>query len=223
MSFIDQLKRSLLQRKELTGIPRFEKIPAAVTTSEEYLRLREQIALKHAAYIREVSSPEMAMSLELAHFLLGWCLWKQPKHLLDLGSGFSSYVFRLYRELVGDAIIVYSVDDHAAWLEKTRHYLENAGLNTEHLYLLTELQGQQTDGYFDLVLLDLNFVEVRKDYIDYTARILAADGAVIVDDVHKVEFLREVKRIARMAGCRLYDIRKATYDGFGRFSIVMKR
>jgi predicted O-methyltransferase YrrM len=96
-------------------------------------------------------------------------------------------------------------------------------LNTEHLYLLTELQGQQTDGYFDLVLLDLNFVEVRKDYIDYTARILAADGAVIVDDVHKVEFLREVKRIARMAGCRLYDIRKATYDGFGRFSIVMKR
>jgi hypothetical protein len=114
MSFIDQLKRSLLQRKELAGIPRFEKIPAAVTTSEEYLRLREQIALKHAAYIREVSSPEMAMSLELAHFLLGWCLWKQPKHLLDLGSGFSSYVFRLYRSATRSLSILSTIMPHGS-------------------------------------------------------------------------------------------------------------
>jgi predicted O-methyltransferase YrrM len=165
----------------------------------------------------------MAMSLELAIYILRYCLWKQPKSLLDLGSGFSSYVFRLYRASTSKSVVVYSVDDNADWMHKTEHYLENAGLNTEHLYLLTELQEQELDGYFDLVLLDLNYVEVRKDYIAYAGKLLSANGAVIVDDVHKVEFLREVKRIATAEKHGLFNIKKTTSDEFGRFAIVMKR
>jgi predicted O-methyltransferase YrrM len=219
---MNSIKRRLLQIRELYGIKAFD-LKKQAETLPHYTELSEKIKREHADYVQKVSSPEMAMSLELALFLLRYCLAHQPKHLLDLGSGFSSYVFRLYREAIGDEVIVYSVDDHAEWLEKTRHYLENAELNTEHLYELTALQGQHLDGYFDLVLLDLNFVEVRKDYIAYSAQVTAKNGIVIIDDVHKVEFLREVKRHAAILQSGLRNIRKQTLDTFGRFAIVLQR
>jgi len=223
MRFIHQLKRSLLQTKELSRVPAFEKLPEMVSAKSQFCELKEEIVRKHAVYIREVSSADMAISLELAIFLLSYCLWKQPKNLLDLGAGFSSYVFRLYREAVGNFVVVYSVDDHVEWMCKTQHYLESAGLNAEHIYLLSELQGQVLDGHFDLVLLDLNYVDVRRDYISYAGQLLSANGAVIVDDVHKVQFLREVKRVAAAEKLCLFNIKKTTVDEFGRFSILMKR
>jgi hypothetical protein len=62
------------------------------------------------------------------------------KRLLDLGSGFSSYVLRAYAAGVPGAV-GWSVDDDPAWLEKTRAFLVSEGLSTEHPVCRIRLSG----------------------------------------------------------------------------------
>src|SRR5690348_5146340 len=58
---------------------------------------RAELEAEHRAYVREVSSPEYTISLGLAAFLLALCRSRRPGRILDLGSGFSSYLFRLHQ------------------------------------------------------------------------------------------------------------------------------
>lgn len=67
-------------------------------------------------YIAHVSKADMAMSLELAALVYALCVKKELKNLLDLGSGFSSFVYRLYAS-THSGVRVVSVDDDSQWLE----------------------------------------------------------------------------------------------------------
>ena len=50
----------------------------------------------HQRYVTTVSLPYQAVSLELAALLLSLCRSTRPAVIADLGSGFSSFVFRTY-------------------------------------------------------------------------------------------------------------------------------
>jgi hypothetical protein len=50
----------------------------------------------YSEYVNHISSPEMAASMELAGFMYTLCKANQYKKVLDLGSGLSSFIFRLY-------------------------------------------------------------------------------------------------------------------------------
>ena len=49
-------------------------------------------------YITQVSSSSMAISLESASTIFTLVNFLKPKSILDLGSGFTSLLFRLYRK-----------------------------------------------------------------------------------------------------------------------------
>lgn len=74
--------------------------------------------MKHAygKYVGEFSTPEMAVSLETSQFLYVLAKAVKARRILDLGSGFSSYVLRLYSIDAGSDTVVYSVDDDKGWL-----------------------------------------------------------------------------------------------------------
>ena len=57
---------------------------------------RVRLAPEHRTYTRDVSPDPIAISLELSVFLSVVCDALGPRAILDLGSGFSSYVFRSY-------------------------------------------------------------------------------------------------------------------------------
>jgi hypothetical protein len=64
-------------------------------------------------YVTYVSRPDMAISRELAVFLYSLCESIRPQYILDMGSldmgsGFSSYVFRLYQANAREAVSVTS-------------------------------------------------------------------------------------------------------------------
>src|SRR5689334_15482328 len=58
--------------------------------------MRERLLPDYRTYTRNVSPDPIAISLELSVFLAVLCDRERPGAILDLGSGFSSFVFRSY-------------------------------------------------------------------------------------------------------------------------------
>lgn len=176
---------------------------------------------KYDQYINEVSRAEMAASYECVNLLNRVCRLFSYKKLLDLGSGFSSFTFRQYA-LSDPTIRVWSVDDDAKWIEKTRDYLYQQKVSTENLMMLDEfIAGNEKD--FDLIFLDLNFVEVRKNFIKLAVERCKPGGIIIFDDVHKNDFMYDVLRQTSDLSVQLYDIKSLTLDEFGRFALLGKK
>ena len=224
MRLINKLKRDVLLKKEMYETHFSYKMKMTnFSDNREYKSLFDSLKIEHNIYIKQISSVDMAMSLELANFIMNFCIEYKPKYLLDLGSGFSSFVFRLYQNNFKEmGVIVYSVDDDINWLVKTKDYLINKRLNIDYLFDLEEFKNFNLREYFDLILLDLNFVDVRKDYLTFSMNLLSKNGLLIVDDVHKVEFLREVKNATKINDFKLSNIKNSTVDKLGRFAIAIK-
>lgn len=170
-------------------------------------------------YVSEVSIDTMAISLELATTLYSLCLLKKPKVVLDLGSGYSSYVFRYYQKNDNPDCLVYSVDDNVDWLVKTKEYLLSQGVSTNLVLNIDEIQALENTK-FDIILHDMNFVEVRKDYLDFVFSILNKDGIVLLDDIHKPEYLRECITKLKNKSWDFYGLHRSTTDKFKRFSVI---
>jgi hypothetical protein len=169
-------------------------------------------------YIGEVSQANMAASLELMAFIYTMCSVGKLTRLLDMGSGLSSFVFRLYaRQTPG--VTVYSVDDDPAWLEKTRDYLLAHDLSTGHMFTLDQfLQTDAAD--FDCILHDLNFVEVRIKYVEDVMKRVKQGGYVVFDDVHKQNYLFLLLSKLKLFKASVFDLKPVTTDNFGRFALL---
>ena len=118
----------------------------------------KSIALAHEEYTTSVSSPVAAISLELSYALWSILRNTQPRCLVDLGSGFSSYLFRLYqsqRNAAGQGCQVISCDDNSKWLQRTADYLSDKHLSVSGLVLWDELLETHQDIRPDLVLHEI--------------------------------------------------------------------
>lgn len=180
---------------------------------------KKKLEPHYAEYVQNVSSPAMAASLELAAYLYTLCTIKRYTKLLDMGSGLSSFVFRLYAKENPEAV-VYSVDDDGAWLEKTKTYLKRYQLNTENMYTLQEFIDANISG-FDCILHDMNFVEVRIKYVDFVIKCVSQNGIVIMDDVHKPDYRYAL--LEKLKGLNLvtYTLKPNTVDSYGRYAFAV--
>src|SRR5688572_23409401 len=102
-----------------------------IQQSEDYLRPF------YTHYVKEISSADMAASLQLAALLCFFCRGTQKKKLVDFGSGFTSFALRDYAK-TDPSVKVWSVDDDAQWIEKTRTYLKHNLVNDNNLIMLAE-------------------------------------------------------------------------------------
>ncbi|HCZ34638.1 MAG TPA: hypothetical protein DHV26_01780 [Cytophagales bacterium] len=197
---------------------RFENEYAPVT-QEDISKAAQKLKPYYEQYITHVSRADMAMSLELAAFVFALCVKKGYKNLLDLGSGFSSFVYRLYAsEQVG--VQVLSVDDDAQWLEKTKSYLRQHGLPDAGMLTLDQFL-QQPVTKFDCVLHDLNFVEVRINYVQHVLDATANSGVLILDDVHKPDYLYLVLDMLKQKSISVYDLKPVTLDSYNRYALAV--
>lgn len=169
-------------------------------------------------YIDSVSRPDMAVSLELAAVLYSICETLKPTKLLDLGSGFSSFLFQHYAKN-NSSVRVWSIDDDINWIEKTRNYLKHHHLKSDSLFMIEDFI-QTKEGSFSLVFLDLNFVEVRRNYIKLAVDSCRSGGLIVFDDVHKPEFMYEILKQTSDRPIKLYDLKSHVLDNYNRYALL---
>ncbi|MBD3318954.1 hypothetical protein GF342_03515 [Candidatus Woesearchaeota archaeon] len=165
-------------------------------------------------YITRVSQPHMAISLEAAQFLHLWCQVYKPQRIVDLGSGFSSYVFRHYQQKSKNRVTVVSVDDNQEWLKRTKNFLQQHYLSTEHLILYDKFLAKPKQ--FDLWFYDLGSISTR---IKEMPKILqwSRDAFLIMDDAHK----KRMRKSINMLNMRRIHALTRTTDSIGRFAALV--
>lgn len=191
---------------------RLTRRPDLVRALERRVDLVARLRPAHEAYVRDVSAPDHAVSLETASVLAALLEALRPRRVLDLGSGFSSYVVREFGAT--DAEIV-TVDDAPEWLARTESYLDAQGMRRGTFRGLDVLQ-ERDQRPFDLVFDDLGHMATRCRTLPSVVRLVAPDGIAILDDYHKYRYGRLVRACAAVEGARVLSLRSMTRDGLGR-------
>ena len=134
------------ERRRLEArFPFLADYPQAAAEAEAWIRPHYQ------EYVQSISKAAHALSLPTAVFLRVLCRGMRPSTVLDLGSGFSSFVLRSYAEV--ESARVTSVDDSDTWIARTAEFLESRGVPTDRLLSLEEFRSAPPARY-DLVLTD---------------------------------------------------------------------
>jgi hypothetical protein len=156
-------------------------------------------------YVSDVSNRVWTISWELSSYLCKLIHQLKPKRILDLGSGFSSFVFRWY------CPDVTSVDDNPEWLKKTHDFLVKRDVSTKNLMLLKDFI---PDGEYDLALMDLGRAERdRAPLFDILKR---RCKVAVLDDMH-MQPLRSAARKA-FTNHQIFDLKVDTFDAYDRYA-----
>ncbi|MHC4551015.1 MAG: O-methyltransferase [Planctomycetota bacterium] len=190
--------------------------------ADDAAAFRRDLRVPYEEYVATVSTPGMAASLELSCFLAALCARTAPRRLADLGSGFTSFVLRRYAAAAEPPVTVHSVDDDAAWLEKTRAFLAHHRLATDHLHTWDGFRAAEHEP-FDLVVHDLGTLETRAASMPMALGLARQGGLVVLDDMHKRKVEEAARREARAQGCTLLSLRTFTLDSLRRFSSLAIR
>lgn len=213
------LSWNALARRDLSQLSR--RMPWLYQFAELSFQAQEEIRPYYQHYVTNVSKAEMAISWNLALLLFVFCHSIKPKKILDLGSGFSSVLFRLYRRNYDPQCSVVSIDDSPIWLETTRRVLGLHGLSDERLSNWSEFIQENRDA-FDLVSYDLGYEHVRCENFSKIPSLANEGGFIVVDDAQWMDYQILIKR-ARRGTFKCYSLRTITLDGWGRYSLLLVR
>lgn len=182
-------------------------------------KYKSTILPSYEEYISKVSSEIMAASLELSIFCILMCDMIKPQKILDLGSGFSSYIFRFLPSIIDNNYkpTICSVDDSMEWLNKTKTFLTSHDIPSNNLVIWDDFVEQQL-GPFDLILYDLGGFEFRKRNLKQIIKLCDKNGIIIFDDIHSADYGRYLNEILKGINCTCFDISYYTKDKFGRYS-----
>ena len=160
--------------------------------SDLYEKLEEEFRKAYSDYNDSVSKLGMAFGKESCLYVLKFCLENKPLKVVDLGSGISSYVLRLYQYHSDDDVIVYSIDDHKGWLGRAKDFCSGYNLNTDNfLHGIDKIDDEKGD--FDLVIHDYGSMGTRTNNIVNAFDLTKVGGTVIYDDCHKLGYYNIVK------------------------------
>jgi predicted O-methyltransferase YrrM len=178
--------------------------------------MRAQLSGAYSEYVATVSPDPIAISLPLAVFLGVLCDGARPSAILDLGSGFSSYVFRAYARAhgAGPEPLVLSVDQSRLWLDQTGAFLERHQLDRGRLSTWDELvsdDGARVDGApFDLILQDIATLGDRLRMLDLVIGACRVGGMIVIDDMHVPSYRRALVRELDRRGLTHFSLRAFT-------------
>lgn len=181
---------------------------------------RRNLLPYYEEYVSGVSKDDMAISLELSVFLTVICDVFEPKRILDLGSGFSSLVFRLCASSAATKPEVWSIDDSPKWLEETHDYLATNNLSTENLVSWSSFT-EEEQGTFDLISHDLGGMDLRAQALEKVISLSRPGGKIILDDAHIEDYNSYARRFLKKSKLGYYSLKHFTEDKFGRYCILV--
>jgi predicted O-methyltransferase YrrM len=211
------------------------RIPGLENFDEIAERVDSLFAPYHADYCARVGHPNHAASVELLSFMLVLAKLTQPKRIVDLGSGLTSYSLRRLSAEISDgggplvdalggwdgpAPRITSVDDNEEWLEKTRGYLDEQGVTTDDLFYWPDFSASGVAGQFDLVLHDMGMMDTRARTLVEVVGLSRAGGVVVLDDMHKTDYRAGALKDMEAGGVPTLSAKAFTRDDLTRFAYV---
>lgn len=172
-------------------------------------KCRRDLESSYHDYTSRISPGAIAISLELATFLAVICSVTHPPRVLDLGSGFSSFVFRTYKKRQPRAL-VWSVDDSPAWLERTRAFLQEYQLDCRDLFTWETFLAMPDKPPFDLILQDMSDLGTRRERLGATIEACGKNGLIVLDDAHVPQYRRSLRHALEQRGLNYYSLRQFT-------------
>jgi predicted O-methyltransferase YrrM len=163
--------------------------------AEQARTIRRRLLPAYRAYTATISPDPIAISLELAVFLYVVCEATNPNAMLDLGSGFSSYVFRSYAKSKDrfPLPVTYSVDDSTKWLDETRRFLQHHECDCHNLWTWNDFLKRDRPS-FDLVLQDMGDLGTRRRMLAQVLDMCGPAGMLVIDDMHVPGYRRALAR-----------------------------
>jgi len=175
----------------------------AYKLTRQVMGYKPEASLKEAYldYVRNVSAPEWAISWNLVTYIDRLLREYKPKRVLDLGSGFSTYLFR------SNGFDTVSADKDPKWLDKTREFLAKHKLPTDNLGSEPRVEGK-----YDLCLLDY----ALEDRVALFPWVREHCRVIVLDDMHfrwykdrATEFFKDDV---------VFDLKDETLDAFNRYA-----
>ena len=129
------------------------RFPALARSNAPGPSIQEELRSAHEAFTQDDDDIATGTSYELALFLWRLCDTLHPHHILEIGTGFSSYVIRRWASM-HFAITTTTLTSSEHSLRATHSFLHFHNLDTSSLSLFTSVHGRPT-GPFDLILHSL--------------------------------------------------------------------
>jgi predicted O-methyltransferase YrrM len=186
---------------------------------EDVVECADEIWDAYWDYVKNVSHPQHAISLPTAALFMHLMDVRRPHSVLDLGSGFTSFVSRFWMHSRQYEACCVSVDTDPMWLAKTADFTYRYGVTSGELILDTELHRTER---FDVIIHDLANGEVRNEWAPIATSMLAPGGVIIFDDMQHHGHHMAASEAARQAGLDLHDVYDLTLDEFGRYAAVAR-
>jgi hypothetical protein len=146
--------------------------------------------------------------------------------VLELGSGFSSTVLRLWQQQAPPVTDVWTVDDEARWLATTRIELAGLGLPVDNLWdfavLLAADPGAFAPGCFGLVFVDLDGTGTRVRHAEQFVKWTAPGGLLVLDDWHMAHYREPMTARLAALGLAVVPVPETT-DAYGRYLAWARR
>jgi hypothetical protein len=190
--------------------------PPLAPTYEQWRELKNELDAPLERYVADVTLRGFVASLETSAFLWHLCRARDVSSILDLGSGFTSYVFRRYQAEASHPVEVLSVDHDREWLARTQGFLAAEGMSCDGLTVLEDLP---PDGEYSMIYNDIQGA-LRVDAMRQTA---GRTGLIVYDDANRWRDRRALRSIAHTYGFEFGDIRPWTRDFLGRWSLLLTR
>ena len=169
-------------------------------------------------YIQHVSPRSMAIPIETAAFLWWLCDATEAKAVADLGSGFTSYVLRLFAAQAADPVVVHSVDDDPYWLQRSVQFCEYHSISVDGFMLDHDwLESEQT---YDVIVHDLAGGDKRNEFAGHAARKLNPGGHLVFDDAQNHGHHHAFSEVCRSEGLTMLDIWSQTIEDAGRYAAM---
>lgn len=187
----------------------------------EILPYFERLMDEYKTYCLTVSRRGMALSIETSAYIWWLCDFKEARTVVDLGSGFSSYVLRLYASTVDHDVVVHSVDSSPDWLARSEAFCASHGVSSDGF--LTGRQWLTLDTRYDVAVNDYDRGETRERFAEHAADRLAPAGAIVFDDANHADHHDHMARTCIGRRLALLDLYHQTRDEVGRYAMVGAR
>jgi hypothetical protein len=163
----------------------------------------------------------MAPSMQTLKLLLELCT--NGSGVLDLGSGFSSFMLRYYADDIG--LNICTVDDSKEWLSKTIGFCNNKLSNQKRHHSWHTLSCFcDYKVKFDVVFVDIGITKNRPGYYSKILRDYCdSQSFILFDDMHKPTLSQAVERELQHYTYIDIDVKQRTMDQYGRWCKLITR
>lgn len=199
--------------------PAVEKEFPALFDLEERHRVREMLEPAYIDYVTNYSTPTMAISLEAATSIGLLVEQLRPRSLLDLGSGYSTFVLAL---LAPHESKIVSVDDSGQWLAASERFLTRTLKRSREVRFS---HWNDFDGAADIwkfIVVDFSDIARRVQCLEQMARNSNSliSATYYYDDFHKPQMRQVLRKCTNGCDYKLYSLRPVTSDMYGRFGAL---